>query len=233
MVKDELIQRSPVRILEKAMQGGLKAGELGVIAGPSGLGKTSVLVQLALDKLLQDKKVIHISFTQNAAYVIDWYSSIFDEFVGKKSVENIASIKEQLNKNRILMNFSQSGVTPDVIRKSLHSMIVEGGYQAESIIIDGFDFSAATNERIKTFKEFAATHGLASWYSCTVKGEPPYNEKGIPTVLKDTEDLFDCVIDIAAKPSHLELAMVKMRDTYNPAAAKVKLDPRTLLLLEN
>ena len=62
MVKEELIQRSPVRVFMNSIHGGLRPGELGLIASPSGIGKTSVLVQIAMDKLLQDKKVIHISY---------------------------------------------------------------------------------------------------------------------------------------------------------------------------
>ena len=50
MVKEELIQRSPVRIFMNSIRGGLGPGELGLIASPSGIGKTSVLVQIALDK---------------------------------------------------------------------------------------------------------------------------------------------------------------------------------------
>jgi archaellum biogenesis ATPase FlaH len=56
MVKQELIQRSPVRIFEKSIHGGLKSGGLGVIASRKGVGKTAVLVQIALDKLMQGKR---------------------------------------------------------------------------------------------------------------------------------------------------------------------------------
>jgi predicted ATP-dependent serine protease len=56
MINEELIQRSPIRILEKSIHGGLKAGEIGAVASQRGVGKTSVLVQVALDKLLQGKK---------------------------------------------------------------------------------------------------------------------------------------------------------------------------------
>ena len=37
MVKQELIQRSPVRVFEKSIHGGLKSGDLGVIASRKGL----------------------------------------------------------------------------------------------------------------------------------------------------------------------------------------------------
>ena len=86
MVKEELVRRSPVRVFMNSIKGGLKPGEMGLIASPSGIGKTSVLVQIALDKLLQEKKVIHISFTQHTDYVLAWYSDIFEEFVRRKNL---------------------------------------------------------------------------------------------------------------------------------------------------
>ncbi|MDR2602562.1 MAG: hypothetical protein LBC53_08965 [Spirochaetaceae bacterium] len=233
MVKNELIQRSPVRILEKAMHGSLKPGEMGVVAGPSGLGKTSVLVQIALDKLFQDKKVIHISFTPNADFVLDWYSIVFNELINKKNVENAGALKEQLAANRILMNFSQTGVDSDVIRKSLHSMIVEGGYKAETIIIDGFDFSTPSYERIKSFKDFIQERGISAWYSCAVTETARPGEKTIHPYIKDLEEIFDCIVDIDSKAGHLELSVVKSRKETENAGRPVKLDPKTLLLLDS
>ena len=42
MIKAELFERSAVRCIEKATNGGLKAGELGLLTSKKGLGKTSV-----------------------------------------------------------------------------------------------------------------------------------------------------------------------------------------------
>ncbi|MCL1814137.1 MAG: AAA family ATPase, partial [Treponema sp.] len=122
MIKAELISRSPVRIFEKSIHGGLKAGEIGIIAAPSGIGKTSVLVQLALDKLLQGEKVIHVSFTQHTDYVLSWYEDIFDEFTRKKNLDNAKEVKDELVKNRVLLNFNQDGVTGEQILKSLRAL---------------------------------------------------------------------------------------------------------------
>ena len=55
MIKQELIDKSPVRFFEKSTNGGLMAGEVGVLASKRGLGKTSVLVQFGLDKILFHK----------------------------------------------------------------------------------------------------------------------------------------------------------------------------------
>jgi KaiC/GvpD/RAD55 family RecA-like ATPase len=78
MIKKELVERSPVRILEKSTKGGVGQGNIGVIASRKGIGKTAVLVQIAMDKLLQGKHVIHVSFTAHTDYIIAWYENIFN-----------------------------------------------------------------------------------------------------------------------------------------------------------
>ncbi|MDR2478499.1 MAG: hypothetical protein LBD48_04205 [Treponema sp.] len=232
MVKEELIQRSPVRIFEQSIHGGLKAGEIGIIASQSGIGKTSVLVQLALDKLLQAKKIIHVSFTQHTHYVLAWYEDIFDEFISRKNLENAAEVKNEVVKNRVLMNFNQDGMSKDQIIKSLRAMIVDGGFKAEAIIVDGYDFSRTDHERIAAVKAFAGELGLSIWYSCTVKGEgQQYDKHNIPLLLKDYIDLIDVVIVLEPKPDHIELTVSKDRDSHDTKAMAMRLDPKTLLIL--
>jgi thymidine kinase len=232
MILNELIQRSPIRIFEKSIHGGLKAGEIGIIASPRGVGKTSVLVQLAMDKLLQGKKVIHVSFTQHTHYVLSWYEDIFDEFISKKNLENIGEIKNDLVKNRVLMNFNQDGISKDQIVKSLRAMITDGGFTAEAIIIDGFDFLRANREIIANVKTFAQELGLSVWYSCSIKdGDQQYDKENIPLLLKDFADLFDVVIVLNPKPDHIELSVSKDRGAHDTKLA-MRLDPKTLLILE-
>jgi hypothetical protein len=233
MVKQELVQRSPVRIFEKSIHGGLKAGEIGVIASQSGVGKTSVLVQIALDKLLQGKKVIHVSFTQHTDYVLAWYEDIFDEFISKKNLENAREVKNEVVKNRVLMNFNQEVMSGDQILKSIRAMIGEGGFKAEAIIIDGFDFSRMERDRLEKTRAFAQEQGIECWYSCTVRGEgPSYDKRNIPLLIKDYMDLIEVVIVLEPKPDHIALSVSKDRETYNPESMALKLDPKTLLILE-
>ena len=233
MIKEELIQRSPVRLFMDSIHGGLKSGELGVIAAPSGLGKTSVLVQIALDKLLQGKKVIHISFTQHVDYVLAWYKDIFSEFTRKKNLENEDDIKNDIVKNRVIMKFTQGGISGEQILKSLRSLIKDGGFNAQAIIVDGFDFSSAEEGLIGAMKNFALEMGLSVWYSCTVGDEKPiYDKRNNPRILGDLADLFDVIIVLDPKPDHIALTVSRDRDIINPENLALKLDPKTLLILE-
>ncbi|MDR2952604.1 MAG: AAA family ATPase [Treponema sp.] len=237
MILSELVQRSPIRIFEQSIHGGLGPGEIGVIASPHGVGKTSVLVQLALDKLLQSKKVIHVSFTQHAHYVLAWYEDIFNEIISRKNLENAQDVKNETVKNRVLMNFNQDGMSKDQILSSLRALIVDGRFKPEAVIIDGFDFSRADREYVSHVKEFAATMGISVWYSCSVNDEgQQYDKQNIPLLIESYADLFDVVIVLEPKPDHIELSVSKDRDScQKPGAAKslaMRLDPKTLLILE-
>jgi len=236
MVLKELIQRSPIRIFEQSINGGLKAGEIGVIASPTGVGKTSVLVQLGLDKLLQDKKVIHVSFYlgHHTQYVPLWYEDIFTELVNKKNLENASEILNDTVKNRVLMNFNQDGVTKDQIIKSLRAMIIEGGFKADSIIIDGFDFSRAEKESISAVKTFATELGVSVWYSCSVKddSQSAYDKDNIPVVLGNFMDNIDVTVVLQPKSDHVELSISKDRGSVISKSMAMRLDPKTLLILE-
>jgi len=234
MVKEELVQRSPVRIFMNSIHGGLKSGELGLVASPSGIGKTSVLVQIALDKLLQGKKIIHVSFTRHTDYVLTWYEDIFDEFIKKKNLENEQNVRDEIVKNRVLMKFTQEGISSDQIIRSLRALIKDGAFNAEAIIIDGYNFSMAEQGHVAAIKSFAAEMGISIWYSCTIEGEGPlYDKRNIPLVIKDYADLFDVIIVLDPKQDHIALTVSRDRDAINPEHLALKLDPKTLLILTN
>jgi hypothetical protein len=232
MVKDELIQRSPVRVLEKSIHGGLKAGEIGIIAAPSGIGKTSVLVQIALDKLLQGRKVIHISYTKHTDYVLAWYEDIFDEFIKKKNLENPEEVKNDAVRNRVLLKFSQEGVSGDQVRRSLIALIQDGGFSAEAIIVDGFDFSLRDPGRLARTRDMAEELSVSVWYSCTVKAGDACDKNGIPAILRESLPNVDVIIALEPRADHIDLKVRKDRDQFNPERMALKLDPKTLLILE-
>ena len=235
MVKEELIQRSPLRLFDQSIHGGLKAGEIGVIASQRGIGKTSVLVQLALDKLLQGKKIIHVSFSRQTQYILAWYKDIFDEFINAKDLENADDIMDEVVKNRVLMNFNQDVISKEQIIKSLRALIVEGCFKADTIIIDGFDFYKASYDLINGVKTFAQELEISVWYSCNVKedNQQYYDKEKIPLVLKDLADIIDVVIVLDPKPDFIEFSISKDRDSQEIKAVTMRLDPETLLISEN
>ena len=256
MMNAALVQRSPVRAFMKSINGGLAPGEIGVIASRSGIGKTSVLVQIAMDKLLHGKKIIHVSFTQHTDYVLLWYKNILDEFLKKKNIKVEQDVENQLTKNRVLMKFNQEGISVDQILRSLRAMIKDGGFAAEHVIVDGYNFTSRERDNISRFKDFGKELELSLWFSCNVNGEPFYNQKNIPAIIGDYADLFDVIVALEpkqetmkpvsrepktrtnqepgkqAQSDYIEFVICRNRGAAKPKQPALRLDPRTLLILE-
>ena len=233
MLKEELISKSPVRVLERSVGGGIMTGGIGIIASRKGIGKTSVLVQLALDRLLQGERVIHVSFTAHTSYVISWYENIFTELTKRKGLEKLEDVRDDLVKNRVIMNFPQEGVSTEQILRSLKAMIQDGGFKARTLIVDGFDFSKTSKSDLDLVKAFAEEMQIEIWYSCTLLGdEPLFDKANVPLVLKNYMDDIDVLIVLEPSAEYIHLSVIKARGKMNPQDQKLKLDAKTLLIAE-
>ena len=63
--------RSPLRLLEKGLQGGLGIGNIGVLVAGHGVGKTPFLVGVALDELLRQGTVLHVAHRAMESITMD------------------------------------------------------------------------------------------------------------------------------------------------------------------
>ena len=138
MAKQELFERSPIRAFDEATNGGLKAGELGLVTAKKGLGKTSVLVQFGMDTLLNGKQLVHVSFDQHSENVISWYDGIYNEISKKKTIANAADVKDQIVRNRTILNFNQDNFNLEKVVNTLNALKA-GGIAVAGVVIDGVD----------------------------------------------------------------------------------------------
>ena len=214
MVKQELVDRSPVRFFKNATNGGLKAGEIGALTSKKGLGKTSVLVQIGLDKLFQDKHVVHISFNQNADFSMTWYEDIFNEITKKKNINNATELKADTLKKRVILNFNQDSVTGEQIVNTLKALAA-GGIATDCILIDGLDFSRVSEDSIKTLDDII-------WLD---------SEKLKDMLPENVATYVDAVIHLEQKPDAIEMKVLKLRDE-KVEVSNLKLDSKTLLIAE-
>ena len=226
MVKEDLIERSAVRNFEKALDGALQPGEIGIVTAKRGVGKTSMLVQLGLDQLLQGKPIVHISFSQQTDYAITWYNNMFDETAEKKHLEKAAELKSEVIARRIVLNFNQDIVRTTQIIKTVKALF-EVGSKPSALIIDDFDFSKAVPEAIKQIKAFAKETGMFVWYTASAD----VREKTIHPDLKPYADDLDVILYLDPTPDAIKIYALKARGKTNFDTG-CKLDTKTMLLAE-
>lgn len=233
MVRSELIKRSPLRIFERSIHGGLGGGNIGVVASRKGVGKTACLVHIATDKLFQGKHVIHVSFSARVDHILNWYEDIFKEIAKKRNLESAVQVHDEIIKNRVIMNFNQEGVKTQQILRSVKAMIEDGHFNADSIIFDGFDFEKCTAEDLQAIREFATDCGVEVWFSVSPKADDEeYENSGIPGVLTSFLGQIEVLVSLRFQGDHVHLQLVKDRDEAESKDMHLRLDPKTLLIAE-
>ena len=223
MAKQELYDKSPIRAFDKATNGGLKAGEIGLVTAKKGMGKTSVLVQFGMDTLLNGSHMIHVSFDQQSANIITWYDGIFTE-IAKKINSNSDELKADVMRSRTILNFNQENFTLPRVVNTLNALAA-GGIKVAGVVIDGVDLKQVSAEDLQTGSSYAKATNVKVWMAATAEGNKI--EDCVPATL---EPLFDAVLNLEQNGS-INLNILKLRDKKN-IKSTMKLDSKSLLILE-
>src|SRR6187431_1157607 len=202
MYRKEVNERSPMRVFEKSMHGGLGRGNVGVVASRPGVGKTALLVQIALDDLLRDRKVLHISHEHAVDHVRAYYDEIFRDLAVTSKLDDPAGVKLDVERNRLLYSHvTQAANGPpserggrSSIANILHAVVFArdvAHFEPDVIILDGFDLQHAGHEALAALSKLAAERSVELWLSANVEAA-----SSKPGVLPAPLDRFASALDV-------------------------------------
>ena len=222
MVKQDLYNKSPVRLFDAATEGGLKEGGLGLVTSKKGLGKTSVLVQFGMDTLLKDEQLVHVTFDLHSSNVISWYDGIFAE-IAKKSAGNSAELKTDVVSKRTILNFSLDNFSVTKVVNTLKALSA-AGIAVKGVVMDGIDFTKVSEDDVKAVADYAQSEKVTVWTSAASEGA-----KLADVVPTNLEKYFDVVINLAQTGSNVAVDVLKLGDKKDVESG-LKLDSKTLLI---
>ena len=187
-----------------------------------GLGKTSVLVQFGMDALLAGNPLVHVSFDQHSSNVISWYSSVFSEIAKKKNISNASELKDEIMRDRTILNFNQESFTlPKVINTI--GALKSGGINVKALVIDGLDLDKISKNDIAAVADFAKEEKITVWFSDTKE-----SNKLLDSVRSEIVSYFAVVAHIEAAGGNLSLNVLKEHSNEN--VGSVNLDSKTMLM---
>ncbi len=230
MHRKELNERSPYRIFEKSIHGGLGRGNLGVVVARRGVGKTAFLVGVALDDLMRGKKVLHVALGQAMGKVREYYDGIFDDLARTARLEDVPAIFRDMERHRNIHCYLGQTFSIDKLLRDVALLKEHADFVPTAILIDGLDFDRITPEHLARFREAARANDAELWMSAITHRESPLNERGVPEPLAHLEGLVDVIVRLYhdGKAVHVHL----LKDHENPRVSDtgVALDPATMLL---
>jgi hypothetical protein len=230
--RKDMNARSPLRVFENSIHGGLGKGNIGVVMARAGVGKTAFLVGVAMDDLLRGRKVLHVSMADTVAHVVKFYDGIFLDMRRTNHLENADHARLEMERSRMIHSYTNGEFTLDKLRKSLGFMKDHAHFEPEVVIIDGFDFESAGEADFTVLKDFAAKLDVEIWLSAlTHRDDPVTNAKGIPNPVARFDAWISVMVNLEPQGKAVSIRLLKDHENENVTDLHMKLDPTTLLLL--
>lgn len=242
MYRSEINERSPMRVFERSMHGGLGRGNVGVIAARAGVGKTPMLVQIGLDDLLRERKVLHLSHEHAVDHVRAYYDEIFHDLAVWKHLEDPERVRLDIERSRLI--FSHLGhvkQAPPSMRGGATSVarILEtvtfardiAHFNPDVVIIDGFDLSGPDmHDAFKALHKLARDLSAEVWISVQTPQGP--NADGIVPALEKVSPDVAVVVYLEAGRDAVSLRLLKDHDNKDLADFHLRLDPHSMRIVD-
>jgi hypothetical protein len=229
MLKQDLTVRNPLRLISDGNEDLLMAGGFGAVLARAGVGKTALTVQIALNSLLHESNVLHISLNDPVNKVTLWYKEVFRLLAEQYNVGQVRQLWDQLLPHRLIMTFAASGFSVATLEERIEDLSAQEIFEPKMLIIDGLPFDDTTRNTLTELKELAEKRNLHIWYTVTTHRHEAPGEGGLPPQLQGLDDQFDIVLQLQPEGSQIHIIALKHANPEQPLKPLL-LDPATLLI---
>lgn len=232
MYSQKFSERSPLRVLEKSIHGGLGSGNVGVVVSRAGIGKTACLVQIGIDSLIRDRNVLHVSLHDSVIHVRTWYDELLQEFaraIGE--VEFPKTHRSDIERSRHIHTYRDHSFSVEKLREGVRFLEAHAHFTPDTIILDGFDFASATAEQIETLGALAKESNAELWASAlSHRHQPVDHPRGIPLPVSTFESQIEVVMFLEPSNGSVQVRILKDHDNPDVSGLHLLLDKRSFLI---
>ena len=229
MLKNELILKNPLRRMGYESDDILKGGEFGAVMARAGVGKTAFLVQLALNCMLREKNVLHISLNDPVKKVNLWYQEVFNRIATQYAIHQSAQLWDTVLPHRFIMTFRVEGFSVPKLEERLTDLIEQNIFKPHAMIIDGLPFDDAIQQGLLDLKNLASSHGMHVWFTVRTHRHEEPGPDGTPAQLIQVADLFEVAIQLVPVGKQIQIKAFKGPGSRGDQP-DLMLDPSTMLI---
>jgi hypothetical protein len=232
MHSKELNERSPLRLLEQSIHGGLGRGNVGAVVARHGVGKTAFLVGVALDDLMRGRKVLHVALDEPVDKIRDYYDEIFMDLARTSNLDNIGEERLEIERNRNIHTYIGNAFSVAKLREAIAFLKAHMHFEPAALIIDGYRFEKASLADLAELRKVAQEINGELWMSAVTHRDSSKNERGVPEPLARLEAGFDVILEMDQTGSRVNLSLLKDHNNPDVSDVRVSLDPTTMLLIQ-
>ncbi len=201
----------------------LAPGQLGVVMARAGVGKTSALVRLSLDRAERGAATLHVRLGGSLTALETAYSLQLDRRTAGLDPVSRAQRGAELARRRFLVALPDSLDCAEPIDRSLRTAREGMGFEPDAILVEGFPWSAdaeAVRRQLVALRDAAEGHNACLWMAVRtrrkVTGAHPDE---MPPVCAPFVDLID--LGIFLEPSGGDVDLRVLHDGRDREGAEV------------
>lgn len=229
MLKRDLILRNPIQTLAGEAESILHAGQFGGILARAGVGKTALIVQIALHAMLHGRNVVHVSLNQPVTRTNLWYREIFGHIARELQIERAEALWEEILPHRFIMTFRTEGFSVPKLEERLTDLIEQNIFLPRMLIIDGLSFEEPQREALAGLKRYARRNELGVWFSIRTHRDEEPAPGGLPRQIAEVEDFFEVALSLVPASEEVQVHVLK-GSSLPPMRDRLALDPATMLV---
>ncbi len=229
MLKKDLITRHPlgVQVDETDI---ISTGEFGAVLSRAGVGKTALLVQLALNAMLRNRNVLHISMNDPVDKITLWYEELFKHLAERHAVEDASKLFESLLPHRFIMTFRVDTFSVPKLRERLADLTGQDIFHPYMLIVDGLKFDDSARESLEDLKKLAEEQSLLAWFSVHTHRHEETSPDNMPVPFLYVEDLFDVAIQLQPTGTDIRIKPLKWLSQVEADLSPLVLDASSMLI---
>ena len=231
MPEKSLIERSPVRIFERAIGGGLGAGNIGVVLSRNGVGKTGFLIGLAIDQLLQGRKVLYISTKEPVEHINNFFDHVFYSMAEDLDMQERPQRQLLMERGRHILVYNRDFFSVEKLDESVAFLKEAAGFTPDMVIMDGTPrFEKTEQWEIDAIRKMIAAWEAELWTTAVLhREEQQVDDRGVPAEVARFDDDLEVIIQLRPESDHIRVRIAKEHGN-EVADVPMRLDPKTLML---
>ncbi len=229
MLKQDLILRNPLRLLGHENDDILEPGQFGAVLARAGVGKTALIVQIALNTMLRSKNVLHISLNEPVGKVDLWYQEVLGRLAQQYQVTHLDQLWDAIVPHRFIMTFQVEGFSAPKLEERLTDLTLQNIFKPDILLIDGQPFDQYAPEVLKELKALATRLNLPIWFTITTHRHEAPAPDGLPVQLSAVQELFEVAISLQPEEQTVHIKALK-GCSLSEAQPPLVLDPSTMLI---
>ncbi|MDD5475565.1 MAG: hypothetical protein PHU03_03520 [Syntrophales bacterium] len=231
MMRNGLAKNNPLRCLEQQEGAMLFPGGMGLVLSPAGVGKTAFVVQIAIQSMLAEKKVLHISLSDSIEKISLWYRELYQKYAAGQDLQQSEVTWQAMLPCRFIMTFKIAAFSVPVLEERLADLVKQGIFTPSVVIIDGLSLESNEEHQLSELKALAVRSGISIWITGNSSPDEDREPESLPSRLSTVSNYFEMILEL--NPGETGILVTGLKGVpYSYAKTGLYLDPSTMLIHE-